>query len=107
MELKEARRRREENERRQIEAQRRQWEEAERRRAEAGRVRALSAAIDRMHAARWVREYLVQLEENLRSFPEADTAEMREWLEWVEGYAKRIDPARSPARVPKDPNPYG
>jgi hypothetical protein len=107
VELKEARRRREEFERQQLEAQRRQWEESERRRAEAGRVRALNAAIDRMHSARWVREYLAQLKENLNTFPEANTAAMQDWLAWIEGYAARIDPSRSPATVPKDPNPYG
>jgi hypothetical protein len=107
LEIKEARRRREENERQQLEAQRRQWEEAERRRAEAGRVRALNAAIDRMHSARWVREYLAQLKDNLNTFPEANTPEMQNWLAWVESYSERTDPARSPARVPKDPNPYG
>jgi hypothetical protein len=107
VELKEARRRREEYERQELEAQRRRWEEAERRRAEAGRVRALNAAIDRIHSARWVREYLVQLKDNLSTFPEANTPEMQDWLAWVEGYAKRIDPAESPATIPKDPNPYG
>jgi hypothetical protein len=107
MELKETRRRREEYERQELEAQRRRWEEAERRRAEAGRVRALNAAIDRIHSARWVREYLVQLKENLSTFPEANTPEMQDWLAWVEGYAKRIDPAESPATIPQDPNPYG
>ena len=107
VELKEARRRREEYERQQLETQRRQWEEAERRRAEAGRVRALNAAIDRMHSARWVREYLAQLKENLSTFPEANAPAMQDWLAWVESYAERIDPSRSPAAVPKDPNPYG
>ena len=105
--LKEARRRREEYERQQLETQRRQWEEAERRRAEAGRVRALNAAIDRIHSARWVREYLAQLKENLSTFAEANTPAMQDWLAWVESYAERIDPSRSPAAVPKDPNPYG
>jgi hypothetical protein len=107
VELKEARRRREEFERQQLEAQRRQWEESERRRAEAGRVRALNAAIDRMHSARWVREYLTQLKDNLNTFPEANTAAMQDWLTWIEGYAARIDPSRSPVTVPKHPNPYG
>jgi hypothetical protein len=107
VELKEARRRREEFERQQLEAQRRQWEESERRRAEAGRVRALNAAIDRMHSARWVREYLTQLKDNLNTFPEANTAAMQDWLTWVQRYAARVDPSRSPATVPKDPNPYG
>jgi hypothetical protein len=107
VELKETRRRREEYERQQLEAQRREWEESERRRAEAGRVRALNAAIDRMHSARWVREYLTQLQENLSTFPEANTAAMQDWLTWVQRYAARVDPSRSPATVPKDPNPYG
>jgi hypothetical protein len=93
VELKETRRRREECERQQLEAQRRQWEESERRRAEAGRVRALNAAIDRMHSARWVREYLIQLQENLNTFPEANRAAMQDWLTWIEGYAARIDPS--------------
>jgi hypothetical protein len=107
VELKEACRRREEYERQELEAQRREWEESERRRAEAGRVRALNAAIDRMHSARWVREYLTQLQENLSTFPEANTAAMQDWLTWVQKYAARVDPSRSPATVPKDPNPYG
>jgi hypothetical protein len=107
VELKDARHRREEYERQQLETQRRQWEEAERRRAEAGRVRALNAAIDRMHNARWVLEYLALLKENLSMFPEANAPEMQKWLAWVESYAERIDPSRSPAAVPKDPNPYG
>ena len=107
VELKESRRRREEFEREQIEAQRRQREESERRRTEAARVRALNAVIDRMHSARWIREYLTQLKENLSTFPEADTPDMQDWLTWVEGYAGRIDSMRSPATVPKDPNPYG
>ncbi len=107
VDLKEARSRREEYERRQLATQRLQLEEAERRRAEAGRVRALNSAIDRMHNARWVREHLAQLKENLSTFPEANTPEMQEWLAWVEGYAGCIDPSCSPAAVPKDPNPYG
>lgn len=107
MELKDARRRHEEYQRQQLEAQQRQWDEAERRRAESGRVRALDAAIDRMHAARLVREYLTQLKENLSTFPEANTPAMQKWLGWVEEYAVRIDPSGSPAAVPKDPNPYG
>jgi len=107
VELKESRRRREEFEREQIEAQRRQREESERRRTEAARVRALNAVIDRMHSARWVPEYLMQLKENLSTFPQADTPDMQDWLTWVEGYAGRIDPMQSPATVPKDPNPYG
>jgi hypothetical protein len=105
--MKDDRRRREEYDRQQLEAQRRQQEEAERRRAEAARVRALNAAIDRMRAASWVREYLAQLRENLNAYNEADTPEMQNWLAWVEGYAQRIDPSLTPAVVPKDPNPYG
>jgi len=107
VEIKEARRRREEYQREQLEAQRREWEEAERRRVEAGRVRALDAAIDRMHTARWVREYAAELKGNLSAHPEANTPAMQEWLAWVDGYARRIDPSQSAPTVPKDPNPYG
>ena len=107
VEQKEARARREERERHEMEAQRRQWEEGERQRGEARKIRALGAAIDRMHEARWAREYLAQLHANLVAFPEACTAEMEQWLAWVEGHAARLDPSLTPATVPKDPKPYG
>jgi hypothetical protein len=107
VELKETRRRREEHQKEQLERQRREWEEADRRRAEAGRVRALDAEIDRMHSARWTREYLAQLKENLSAHPDANTPEMQDWLAWVEGYSKRIDPFVPHAVVPNDPKPYG
>ena len=107
VELKETRRRREEQERERQEQQRREWEDANRRRAEAGRVRALNAEIERMHSARWSREYLSQLKANLNAHPGANTAEMQDWLAWVEGYANRIDPLVAHAIVPKDPKPYG
>jgi hypothetical protein len=107
VELKDARRRREEQERERLEQQRREWQEAERRRGEAGRIRALDAEIDRMHSARWAREYLSQLNENLTAHPEANTPEMQNWMTWVEGHAKRIDPFNPHAVVPKDPKPYG
>jgi hypothetical protein len=107
LKIKDDRRRREEGERQRLEAERREREEVQRRRAEASRVRALNAAIDRMRVASWVREYVVQLKENLNTYSEANTPEMQNWLAWVEGYAKGIDPSLTPAIVPKDPNPYG
>lgn len=107
LELKEIRRKREEYAQQERERQRREWEEAERRRAEAGRIRAVDKEIDRMHSARWAREYLTQLKEKLVAHPDANTSAMQDWLAWVEEYAKRIDPFVPHARVPKDPNPYG
>jgi hypothetical protein len=107
LELKEIRRKREEYAQQERERQQREWEEAERRRAEAGRIRALNKDIDRMHSARWAREYIAQLRENLDTHPDADTSEMQNWFAWVEEYAKRIDPFLPHPKVPKDPNPYG
>jgi hypothetical protein len=107
LDVKEHRRRREENERQQLEAQRREWEESQHRRAEAGRIRALDAEIDRMHSARWAREYLDRLKANLDAHREAATEEMLNWVAWVERYAEHIDPFVPHAKVPKDPKPWG
>jgi hypothetical protein len=105
--LKEQRRAQQERERQQLESQQRAWEEADRRRAEAGRIRALNAEVDQMHSARWAREYLAALKSNVAANPEIDTASMQDWIAWVESYATRVDPFGRPAKIPKDPNPYG
>lgn len=105
--VKEQRLRNEERQREQLEEQQREHEEHERRRAESGRIRALDAEIDRMHAARWAREYIDKLRTALAGNPDQETQEIRDWLMWVEAYAQRIDPFFPYPAVPKDPKPWG
>lgn len=106
VDLKEQRRRGEEYERERLEAQRREVEESQRRRLEAGRIRALEAEVDRMHSARWAREYFEAARTNVAAHPETNTDEMQRWLKWVEGYASRVDPFLPHVIVPKDPKPW-
>jgi hypothetical protein len=107
LDLKEQRRAREERERLEIEAREREWQEAKRKRAEDARIRALHAAIDRMHTASYVNDYLNQVKANLVANPEAATEEMSAWVSWVEDHARRIDPFEPYPTVPKDPKPWG
>ncbi len=105
--VKEQRQRNEEHQKQWLEKQQREDEENERRRAESGRIRALDAEIDRMHAARWAREYIEKLKTTIANNPGQGTQEIRDWLMWAEAYAQRIDPFLPYPSVPKDPKPWG
>lgn len=81
---------------------------AERRRQEeAGRVRALKADLNAWRICRAAREYASAMREAANTAGLlGDGAPLTGWLGWVETYADRIDPTRSP-RVPRDPDPHG
>jgi len=89
-----------ERERRAEEA-RRQVEER-RRELENGRIRTLDRVISNWHSARLFREYLADVR---RAADNVElSADLTQWLAWVEDYADRIDPLKPSPQVP-EPEP--
>lgn len=95
---------REERERQYRAAEEERIRELQRREEEAARARALIHAADQWDTARNVRSYLRQVRESLEHQPEI-SLEMREWLEWAEEFADRIDPLLPQPSIPEDPEP--
>lgn len=82
------------------ERRKREWEEAERRREEQRRhhalerkrVEALSKDLDRWSQRRQVLDYVAAVREKLNAAEYEDSNAVREWIEWAEDYASRLDP---------------
>jgi hypothetical protein len=86
----------------QAQERQRQWElamdRAKDRFLEAHRVNALGAEISAWREASTVRAYLTALEAEHRGTPAAD-----EWISWIRGYLRRLDPLGSIPVLPTMP----
>ena len=82
----------------------RRRQKAERsRQEEAARIRALNAELAALRKSRLAREYAGAMREAASATGQVAVDEdLKWWIEWVEKYADRIDPTRSP-KVPNDP----
>jgi hypothetical protein len=97
--------------RREREARELEWRKQEERRQkaersrqeEAARIRALNAELAALRKSRLAREYAGAMREAASATGQVAVDEdLKWWIEWVEKYADRIDPTRSP-KVPNDP----
>lgn len=93
-----------EQERQRNQAEERRLRERQREEEERGRIRAVHHTIDMWHTANTVRRYLSEVRSALGS-SSGVSVEIKEWLEWADAYADRIDPLLPFPRVPVDPKP--
>jgi len=93
---------------RQREERRRQWEAAHQAAVgaliETHRVAELRTQIEHWELAQRTASYLAAVEEYLSAHPEQRQL-AAEWLEWIRGFAERINPLSSSLCMPPDPKP--
>lgn len=84
------------------ERRKQEWEEAARRREEVQRrnalekkrVEALSNDLERWRQQRQVLDYIAAVRQKLDTGQYEETDVVRQWIEWAESYADRLDPLR-------------
>jgi hypothetical protein len=94
---------------RELEERRRKAEEQARfRQEEETRIRLLDADLAAWATSRRIREYVAAVQADGRARCETDEqrSDLDRWLEWVNGYAARLDPATRVA-PPKQRSPFG